>query len=387
MNPTVKKYPREQRALAISAKGDQVKRINNRTYSVRSQSGSGSYLVKKVGTVWRCECPDFVYRKVICKHIHAVKFSLKMVKEKTRQEPKIDSKVVTKKKCRCCASTNLVKAGFRCNKGKEVQRYLCKDCGHRFILNDGFEKMRNNPKIITLSLDLYFKGVSVRKIVDHIRQFHEVKISHMAIHKWIRKYVQLIKKHVDKLVPDVSDIWHSDEMALNVKGGWKWLWNLIDHKTRFLLASNVTEKREAGDARVIFAEAKNISKKRPAFVVTDGLRSYGDAFKKEFFTHKAPKTEHISLASIHGFVNNNIVERLHGTIRERNKVMRGLGNNGSAPEILEGYKIYYNFIRPHMGLNGRTPAEAANLPLQFGDNKWLDLIRMSANGSTITKEF
>jgi len=33
-----------------------------------------------------------------------------------------------------------------------------------------------------------------------------------------------------------------------------------------------------------------------------------------------------------------------------------------------------------MGLNGRTPAEAANLPLQLGDNKWLSLIRMSANG-------
>ena len=31
-----------------------------------------------------------------------------------------------------------------------------------------------------------------------------------------------------------------------------------------------------------------------------------------------------------------------------------------------------------MGLNGKTPAEAASLPLQLGDNKWLDLIRMSA---------
>ena len=78
-------------------------------------------------------------------------------------------------------------------------------------------------------------------------------------------------------------------------------------------------------------------------------------------------------------MNNNVIERLHGTIRERNKVMRGLGNNGSAPELLEGFKIYYNFIRPHMGLNGKTPTEAANLSLQLGENKWLSLIRTSAN--------
>ena len=82
-------------------------------------------------------------------------------------------------------------------------------------------------------------------------------------------------------------------------------------------------------------------------------------------------------------MNNNVIERLHGTIRERNKVMRGLGNNGSAPGVLEGFKIYYNFIRPHMGLNGRTPAEAANLPLQLRDNKWLSLIRMSTSNGKL----
>ena len=30
-----------------------------------------------------------------------------------------------------------------------------------------------------------------------------------------------------------------------------------------------------------------------------------------------------------------------------------------------------------MGLNGRTPAEVADLPLRLGDNKWLSLITMS----------
>lgn len=375
-----KPYPREQRGLAIASKGDQVRKIGTSTYSVQSQSGDDTYIVKKAATTWKCECPDFVYRKLKCKHILAVKFSLKMKKE-IPQDSKPDYPRVKEKKCPRCNSANIVKHGFKYNQRKKVQRYRCKDCGRRLILNKGFKRMRNGPKIVTLSLDLYFKGVSLRKIVDHIRQFHGIEVTHIAVYKWIHKYVQLIRRHVDKLAPNVSEIWHSDEMMLKLKGDWKWLWNLIDHNTRFLLASHVTEKREIKDARRLFARAKNSAKKRPTFVVTDGLLSYKDAFKKEFFTQKTPKTEHISLASIHGFVNNNIVERLHGTIRERNKVMRGLGNNGSAPDILEGYKIYYNFIRPHMGLNGKTPAEAANLPLQLGDNKWLSLIRMSMDGN------
>jgi len=325
-----------------------------------------------MGLGWKCNCPDFVYRKMKCKHVHAVRYLLKIEKKTPQQKQK--TKHHNKRVCRYCNSANIVKKGYRRNENKKVQRYRCKDCGRKFILNKGFERMRINQKIITLSLDLYFKGVSLRKIVDHIRQFYGVKVSHIAVYKWIHKYVKLIKQNVDTLAPTTSEVWHTDEMALNVKGGWKWLWNVIDHNTRFLLASRVSSKRGVKDARKLFVGAKQTAKKKPSFVVTDGFLPYRDAVRKEFFTIKR-ETEHIGLASIHGFVNNNIVERLHGTIRERNKVMRGLGNNGSSEEIVDGFKIYYNFVRPHMGLNGRTPAEVADLPLKLGENKWLSLIR------------
>lgn len=70
-----------------------------------------------------------------------------------------------------------------------------------------------------------------------------------------------------------------------------------------------------------------------------------------------------------------MVERLHGTIRERNKTMRGLDSENSAQTIVDGMRIYYNFIRPHMALNGKTPAQQAKLNLKLGQNKWLSLIR------------
>jgi len=39
-------------------------------------------------------------------------------------------------------------------------------------------------------------------------------------------------------------------------------------------------------------------------------------------------------------------------------------------------QIYYNFIRPHMGLEGATPAEAAGVGIEE-ENKWMGLLRRS----------
>jgi transposase-like protein len=55
--------------------------------------------------------------------------------------------------------------------------------------------------------------------------------------------------------------------------------------------------------------------------------------------------------------NNNIVERLHGTIRQRNKVMRGLDDMETAETMRDGLRIYYNFFTPHSALDGKTPAK------------------------------
>jgi hypothetical protein len=73
----------------------------------------------------------------------------------------------------------------------------CLGCSHRWnAKNEVFERMRSNPHAITVVLDLYFKGVSLRKIVDHLKQFERVNVSHAAIIKWIKKYVALMRDYV-----------------------------------------------------------------------------------------------------------------------------------------------------------------------------------------------
>lgn len=90
------------------------------------------------------------------------------------------------------------------------------------------------------------------------------------------------------------------------------------------------------------------------------------------------RTKHARLPSIGEHPNNNIVERLHGTIREPNKVQRGL-KEGSSINIAEGHKVFYNFLRGHMGLDGEnTPAQKAGVKLNLGENKWMELIKQAS---------
>ena len=118
-------------------------------------------------------------------------------------------------------------------------------------------------------------------------------------------------------------------------------------------------------------------------VVTDGLRAYQDAIPKEFFTMKAPRTEHVRIPNIRNRSNNNMVERLHGTIRQRNKVMRGLDEESTAQTIMDGMRVYYNFIRPHTALNGGTPAEKAKIDTK-SSQKWLSLIKKASKAKLVS---
>jgi len=142
-----------------------------------------------------------------------------------------------------------------------------------------------------------------------------------------------------------------------------------------MLSNIITKNREIDDARRVFAEAKSRARTKPDTIITNGLWSYVDAYRKEFFTLRNPRTKHIRNVGFRDKSNNNIIERLHGTIRERDNVMSALKGIDSGQTIIDGLRVYYNFIRPHMSLNGKTPAEEANIDLNLGENKWRSIIR------------
>jgi len=104
--------------------------------------------------------------------------------------------------------------------------------------------------------------------------------------------------------------------------------------------------------------------KKPEEIVSDGLKSYEKAISQEF-----SGVIHIQSSLREGL--NNRAERLFKELKRRVKVMDGFKTQKGTETFVEGYKIYYNFIKKHSSLNGQTPAQSA--ALSEGCN-WLELI-------------
>lgn len=361
---------RQERGQAIASINGQVKRLDDFNYKVASQSGNGEYLVHTTyQDAWKCSCPDNVHRAAKCKHIWAVEFSSR-IRETVRQNITLTPVTVTN--CLTCGSPNLKKFGVRRNKCGDIQRFACLDCKRTFSVNLGFERMKHSPQAVTSAMQLYFSGESLRNTQRSLRLLW-IQVSHQTIYKWIRKYVSLMQKYLERITPQVSDTWRADEMYVKINGDMKYLFALIDDETRFWIAQEVADSKFTHDARHLFQLGKEKAGKKPLTLITDGLASYHDAYLKEFYTRaRIGRTVHQREIALDGIIHNNKMERFNGELRDRERVMRGLKTPNTP--ILDGMQVFHNYVRPHEALNGETPADKCGIHVQ-GENKWLTIIQ------------
>ena len=176
------------------------------------------------------------------------------------------------------------------------------------------------------------------------------------------------------LTPQVSQTWHADEMRIGVDGNLRNLWNLMDHRTRYLLAIQVTKRKGAAEVKRLLDSGLQASKRTKLTLISDGLASYHKAVA-DYSREKGPTIRHRADTALAKRDSNNRLERLNETVRQRIKTMRGLDNDRSSRIFARGFAAYYNHVRPHSTLKGKTPGEAAKAWKPTGTNRWLSLIR------------
>lgn len=182
-----------------------------------------------------------------------------------------------------------------------------------------------------------------------------------------------MQNYLERIKPKVGDAWRTDELYLKIRGNTKYLYAVMDDQTRYLIAQQVADSKFSANISPMFRKAKSITGKRPNVLISDGAPNFNEAFQREFFTRRSPRSEHIQHIRMQGDHNNNKMERFNGEVRDREKVMRGLKNSNDS-KILDGYQIYHNYIRPHEGIANMTPADKCGITIE-GENKWKTLIQ------------
>ncbi len=294
----------------------------------------------------------------------------------------------TKNKIKCvhCKQTNYIKKGFRKteNRGK-IQRYKCLDCNKLFTNDEGFYRMKNSEKKITMAIDLYFSNLSSRKVRNHFRRHLEHNASHETVLKWCRKYVLKVQKYIDSLNPKLGDEFYVDETEIDREKNSKDIfWCSVDWETRFINGTHYTTNHSVDNA-INFLKKITDNKKLPKFIQTDAAKFYPKAFKRMFFSNKLNYINKQSRRSVeHRVVNyrrtkkhNVRIETVFSKIKDRVDDFRGLKALWSAPILMAGIVLQHNFIEAHT-TTGRIPSELAGLNLETGVNRWLGLIKLAS---------
>jgi transposase-like protein len=177
---------------------------------------------------------------------------------------------------------------------------------------------------------------------------------------------------LSKVPIEVGSKWVADETVIKLKekgGSNQWFWDIIDDKTRFLLASHLSEGRTTKDAQVLMERAAKRANKTPRTVITDKLASYLDGIEMTF----GADTKHIPAKKLTSKDGTQVIERFHGTLKDRTKVLRSFMRRETAKIVTDGWLCHYNFFRPHSAVSGKTPAEAARAESPF--KSWKDVVK------------
>jgi transposase-like protein len=209
----------------------------------------------------------------------------------------------------------------------------------------------------------------------NLQQTYNNYPSDSTVYGWLTRYTKEVIKEADKIHPQVGGQWVVDETVVHKNWGGRkrklWLIDIIDTDTRFLLATKLSRNRNKEDIRVLMEKAKEKAGKSPKEVWSDGWGGYRDGIELAF----GAETKHVVTTPFgDADSSSTLIERWHGTLKDRTKIMRGLKTKETAQLILDGWLIHYNYFRGHEGLDGKTPAEKARVQLPF--KNWLDVVKV-----------
>lgn len=142
-------------------------------------------------------------------------------------------------------------------------------------------------------------------------------------------------KKIKELGFKYIDCWELGYERILENKTWEYLWNVMDEKTRFQLASVVSRERYVKDARMVFQKAKkNCGDRKPKFMVTDGLPAYRRAVKKEFTTNYPLQNSHCY------FTQNQGTKHLYIITKSCNLIVKYINDGITIYKVFLFYGLY-----------------------------------------------
>jgi transposase-like protein len=247
-----------------------------------------------------------------------------------------------------------------------------------------------SPHVLGLILTYHINyAISLRKTAALMYDVHGVKVSHQTIANYKDAVAPRIKPFVDHFPYELSDSHCGDETYIKIKGVWHYVFFFFDAAKKIITSYRVQRDRDHVSAILaindVLVKLKGNQNELPGNInlITDGNPIY--LLAQQWF---AQRNINFEVTQVIGLTNNDpvskeyrplkqIIERLNRTFKGNYKPTTGFSAEMGAISSVTLFVAYFNFLRPHTGIDGNIPAVIPELEkLPHIPAKWCELIRL-----------
>ena len=256
-------------------------------------------------------------------------------------------------------------------------------------------RIHNNLHAVGLCLTFSVSfGLSARMTAQALKRVFDISISHQTVINYINASACYLSDFVDANCPVPCGPCAADETYIKVEGHTRYTWFIMAQNRRAICGYNLSDTRGTEPALALINSCfgpPESPKCGSGELVTDGLPSYDSAVVAyNTAAINADGDEILTKRTVIGLRNldpeseayrqfKQLVERLNRTYKFHTRPRAGFKNFDGAVALTTLFIAFYNFMRPHGSLQGKTPVELSCL-----DGKtlypamWTELIRQAA---------
>lgn len=249
-------------------------------------------------------------------------------------------------------------------------------------------RIHNHSNLVGLILTFHVSfAVSARKTALMIRQVFNIHVSYQTVLNyaeaasyWCHKFNLYYKGSIDPFVA-------GDETYIKIMGKWAFSFFFIAAESLKIIAYHIANNR--GVAPAITAIRETIRTALPdqhVTMITDKNPSYGSAVHFINSNKDGIPLEHHNVVGLQNLDEESetyrpykqIIERLNRTYKFHVGPACGFASNNGAVSLTTLFVTHYNFLRPHLSLNGSPPIIINDVSqISTIQDKWCKIIDMA----------
>ena len=214
-----------------------------------------------------------------------------------------------------------------------------------------------------LEIKASFPHMGVKQLRQHLIRNHKITYSERQIRQLLkREGVPQIRpafepKPLRRFERDQpNEMWQIDIMSFYIGSECLYLTSFLDDYSRFIVSYSVTGEQTS--KVVLELLNRSISFRKPLCIITDRGIQFSSwngvtAFQLRL---NALNIDHIQASEQHPQTMGKI-ERFHKTIQAELLTTTEFSSIEEAKNNIHDYIMFYNFARPHMGIDNKAPAE------------------------------